>query len=101
MQEQMTVDSLLGLLNAISEAGHGSLPIFIGEKYPLLNSALMIDHHRDKLIIRNNYYDEKMAEALSKARSDLGKIYYTYLSDCLKAGEMEEIMTGSKEDGCL
>lgn len=42
-----------------------------------------------------------MAEALSKARSDLGKIYYTYLSDCLKAGEMEEIKTGSKEDGCL
>ena len=51
MQEQMTVDSLLGLLNAISEAGHGSMPIFIGEKYPLLDSALTINHHRDKLII--------------------------------------------------
>lgn len=33
---------------------------------------------------------EEMAEALSKARSDLGKIYYTYLADCFKAGEMEE-----------
>ena len=90
MQEQMTIDSLLGILTAISEAGPGSMPIFIGEKYPLLDSALIIDHLRDKLIIRNNYYDEKMAEALSKARSDLGKIYYTYLADCFKAGEMEE-----------
>lgn len=90
MQEQMTIDSLLGILTSISEAGHGSMPIFIGEKYPLLDSALIIDHLRDKLIIRNNYYDEKMAEALSKARGDLGKIYYTYLADCLKAGTMEE-----------
>lgn len=64
MQEQMTVDSLLGLLNAISEAGHGSMPIFIGEKYQLLDSALMIDHHRDKLIIRNNYYDEKNGRSI-------------------------------------
>ena len=31
MQEQMTIDSLLGILTAISEAGHGSMPIFIGE----------------------------------------------------------------------
>lgn len=90
MQEQMTVDSLLGLLNAISEAGYGSMPIFIGEKYPLLDSALTINYYQDKLIIRNNYYDEKMVEALSKARSDLGKIYYTYLADCIKCGEMEE-----------
>ena len=90
MQEQMTVDSLLGLLNAISEAGHGGMPIFIGKKYPLLDSALVIDHRQDKLMLENNYYDEKMTEALSKARSDLGKIYYTYLANCLKAGEMEE-----------
>ena len=41
MQEQMTIDSLLGILTAISEAGHGSMPIFIGEKYPLLDSALI------------------------------------------------------------
>ena len=65
----MTIDSLLGILTAISEAGHGSMPIFIGEKYPLLDSALIIDHLRDKLIIRNNYYDEKMAVSIPNKES--------------------------------
>ena len=90
MMEQMTVNSLLSLLNTISDAGYGDMPIFIGKKYPLLDSALAIDHRRDKLIIRNNYYDEKMAEGLRKARQGIDQIYHSYLADCLRAGMMEE-----------
>ena len=90
MQEQMTVNSLLSMLNTLSRAGHGDMPIFLGTSYPLLKDAVLVDLIGCTLQIRNTYYDEKMAEALRKASSDLGQIYHAYLLDCLRAGMLEE-----------
>ena len=90
MMEQMTVNSLLSILNTLSRAGHGDMPIFLGANYPLLNSGLTVDCWTNKLMIRNDYYDEKMGEALRKARDGLGEIYRNYIEDCLEASMIEE-----------
>lgn len=84
MQEQMTVNALLSLLNTLSGAGYGDMPIFLDENYPLLNNTLTVDCRTNKLMIRNDYYDEKMGEALRKARDGLGEIYRNYIADCLE-----------------
>ena len=91
MSKQMTVDQLLEKLSSISRSGHGDMPIVLGEKYPLLDDAIGIWVSKNKLLIRNTYYDKKMAEALRKASENMKRVYRTYLDDCYKAGmEMEE-----------
>ncbi len=90
MMEQMTVNSLLSMLNTLSGAGYGHMPIFLGENYPLLNSTLTVDCRTNTLMIRNDYYDEKMGEALRKARDGLSEIYRNYIADCLEAGMIKE-----------
>lgn len=62
------------------------MPIFLGEKYPLLENSITISQYENKLWIRNTYYDEKMAEAIRKAVYGLDSIYRTYITDCYAAG---------------
>ena len=91
MSKQMTVDQLLEKLSSISRNGHGDILIFLGENYPLLEDAIGIRMIENKLLIRNTYYDKKMAGALRKASENMESVYRTYLEDCYKAGmEMEK-----------
>lgn len=91
MSKQMTVDQLLEKLSSISRSGHGDMLIFLGENYPLLEDAIGILVIKNRLQIRNTYYDKKMTEALRKAAENMESVYRTYLEDCYKAGmEMEE-----------
>lgn len=86
MNKQMTVDQLLEKLSSISQSGHGDMPIFLGKNYPLLEDAFVVCVYENKLLIRNTYYDEKMAETLRKASENMKRVYRTYLDDCYKAG---------------
>ena len=86
MSEQMTIDQLLEKLSSISRSGHGDMPIFLGENQPLLEDAIGIRIIENKLLIRNTYYDKKMAEAFRKASENMKRVYRTYLDDCYKAG---------------
>ena len=97
MSEQMTVDQLLEKLSSISRNGHGDMPIFLGEKYPLLEDALVVCVYENKLLISNTYYDKKIAEALRKAADGMKSVYRTYLEDCYKAGRDAKEMF----DDCL
>lgn len=90
MDNQFTVDSLLTLLNTISQAGYGHMPIVIGEQYPLLKDALAVDYRENKLMIRNTYYNEKMEAAVRKAIDDTKCVFTTFIADCYKAGMMKE-----------
>ena len=63
------------------------MPIFLGEKYPLLENSITISQYENKLWIRNTYYDEKMAEAIRKAVYGLDSVYRRYITDCCAAGE--------------
>lgn len=87
MSKQITVNQLLNKLNALSQNGYGDMPIFLGEKYPLLENSITISQYENKLWIRNAYYDEKMTEAIRKAVYGLDSIYRTYITDCFAAGE--------------
>lgn len=86
MSKQITVNQLLNKLNTLSQNGYGDMPIFLGEKYPLLENSISISQYENKLRIRNTYYDEKMAEAIRKAVYGLDSIYRTYITDCCAAG---------------
>lgn len=91
MSKQMTVDQLLEKLSNLSQNGYGDMLIFLGNKYPLLDDAMVVCAYERKLLIRNTYYDEKITEALRKASVDMKRVYRAYLSDCYEAGmEMEE-----------
>lgn len=91
MNNQMTVDKLLERLSNLSQNGYGNMPIFLGEKYPLLEDSITISPYENKMWIRNTYYDEKMTEAMRKAVDGLDTICRTYISDCYAAGRKIEV----------
>nr|DAJ94515.1 MAG TPA: hypothetical protein [Bacteriophage sp.] len=82
----MTVDQLLKKLNDLSQSGYGDMLIFLGEKYPLLESAITILPRENELQIRNTYYDNRMAETMTKTINELENIRKTYISECILAG---------------
>lgn len=86
MRKQCTVDSLCDLLIRISDAGHGDMDVFIGENYPLIDDAIVIDFYHNTMKIKNTYYDEQMGEAMRRARDDMAAVYRRYLQDCYGAG---------------
>ncbi len=86
MRKQFTVDSLCDLLTRISAAGFGDLGIFLGENCPLSDDAVVTDIYDNKVTIKNTYYDERMAEAIRRARDDMDSVYKRYLHDCYEAG---------------
>lgn len=87
MRKQITVNQLLNKLNTLSQSGYGDMPIFLGEKYPLLEDSIGVNPRENKLQIRNTYYDEKMTEAIRKAVYGLDSVYRRYITDCCTAGE--------------
>lgn len=87
MSKQITVNQLLNKLNTLSQSGYGDMPIFLGEKYPLLEDSISVNPRENKLQIRNTYYDEKMTEAIRKAVYGLDSVCRTYITDCYAAGE--------------
>lgn len=86
MRKQYTVDSLRDLLIRISDAGHGDMDVFIGENYPLMDDAIVIDFYHNTMKIKNTYYDEQMAAAMRYARDDIAAVYRRYLQNCCEAG---------------
>lgn len=86
MRKQFTVDSLRNLLTRISDAGHGDMDVFIGENYPLIDDAIIIDFYHNTMKIKNTYYDEQMAVAMKYARDDMAAVYRRYLQNCYEAG---------------
>lgn len=86
MDNQITVSQLLNTLDELSMNGFGDMPVFLGEKYPLLEDSINANLHENKLQIKNTYYDEKMAEAIKKAINGMKDIYRAYIIDCYKAG---------------
>ena len=90
MGKQFTVDSLRNLLAQISNAGYGDMEIFIGESYPLMDDAVVIDFYHNKMTMKNTYYDKQMAEAMRRARDDMAAVYRRYLQDCYGAGRIIE-----------
>lgn len=86
MDKQMTVDKLLERLSNLSQNGYGNMPIFLGEKYPLLEDSTTISPYENKMWIRNTYYDEKMTEAIRKAICGMQDVHRAYIADCYKAG---------------
>jgi len=91
MSKQITVNQLLNKLNTLSQSGYGDMPIFLGEKYPLLEDSISVNPCENKLHIRNTYYDEKMAEAMRKAINGMEDVHRTYIADCYKAGRGMDI----------
>lgn len=87
MDNQITVSRLLNILDKLSMNGFGDMPIFLGEKYPLLEDSITISQYENKLRFRNRYYDEKMTEAIRKAVYGLDSVCRTYITDCYAAGE--------------
>lgn len=86
MDNQITVSRLLNILDKLSMNGFGDMPIFLGEKYPLLEDSITISQYENKLRFRNRYYDEKMTEAIRKTINELENIRKTYISECILAG---------------
>lgn len=91
MDNQITVSKLLNILDELSMNGFGDMPIFLGEKYPLLEDSIGVNPHENKLQIRNTYYDEKMTEAMRKAINGMEDVHRTYIADCYKAGRGMDI----------
>lgn len=86
MDNQITVSQLVDILDDLSQNGFGDMPVFLGEKYPLLEDSISFNPHENKLQIKNTYYDEKMEEAIKKAINGMEDIYRAYIIDCYKAG---------------
>lgn len=86
MDNQITVSRLLNMLDELSMNGFGDMPVFLGENYPLLEDSISVNPRENKLKIRNTYYDNRMAEAMTKTIKELENIRKTYISECILAG---------------
>lgn len=86
MDNQITVIKLLNILDGLSMNGFGDMPVFLGENYPLLEDSISVNPRENKLKIRNTYYDNRMAEAMTKTIKELENIRKTYISECILAG---------------
>ena len=67
MDNQITVSQLVDILDDLSQNGFGDMPVFLGEKYPLLEDSISVNPCENKLHIRNTYYDEKNGRSNEKS----------------------------------
>ena len=81
-----TVDDFKNILDSLSDHGFGSMPILLGTGAPLLEDSICINYLENKLLIRNSYYDKKLADAAEKLKDSINKDIKTYLADCYYAG---------------
>ena len=82
LKDQLTVDKLKNYLENISVNGYGDMPIFLGEKTPLLENALGINFLEKKVLIRNRYYDRAIADNATKLKETIGKAISDYILNC-------------------
>ena len=85
-KEVCTVDTFKKVLDALSNHGYGNMPIFVGNDTPLLNDSIGIDYMRNKLLIRNTYYNKRLVDAASKLKDSIDKSISGYINDCYHAG---------------
>lgn len=59
-KDQCTVKDLKELLNELSNNGYDNMPIFLGNKTPLLNDAICISYAFDVgVYFKNTHYDKE------------------------------------------
>ena len=85
-KETHTVDTLKNILDSLHDHGYGNMPILLGNKVPLLKDSISINYARNKFIIRNSYYDKKLADAAAKLKVSIDTAIKDYLHDCFDAG---------------
>lgn len=71
-KDQCTVKDLKELLYKLSANGYDNMPIFLGNKTPLLNDAICISYAFDVgVYFKNTYYDKELVNTADQLKMKL------------------------------
>ena len=81
------VNDLKELLENLSDNGYDDMPIYLGDKTPLLKDAVCIDFSCNTgLHFKNTYYNKELVESANELKNTLDKAVKRYISRCYHAG---------------
>ena len=85
--DQCTVKDLKKLLNRLSDCGYDNMPIYLGDKTPLLNDAICISYSFNAgVYFKNTYYDKELAKSAQELKDTVDVAIKKYLAHCYHAG---------------
>lgn len=86
-KDQCTVKDLKELLNELSNNGYDNMPIFLGNKTPLLNDAICISYAFDVgVYFKNTHYDKELVNAADQLKNEIDVAVKKYITHCYYAG---------------
>lgn len=81
------VKDLKELLDSLSDNGYGDMPIYLGDKTPLLKDAVCIDFSCNTgLHFKNTYYNKELVDSANELKNTLDVAVKKYVSRCYNAG---------------
>ena len=82
-KDQCTVKDLKELLNELSNNGYDNMPIFLGNKTPLLNDAICISYAFDVgVYFKNTHYDKELVNAADQLKNEIDVAVKKYIAHC-------------------
>lgn len=85
--DQCTVKDLKELLNHLSAIGYDNMPIYLGDKTPLLNTSICINYSFDAgMYFKNTYYDKELAKSAEELKDTVDVAIKKYVAHCYHAG---------------
>lgn len=86
-EKQCTVKDLKKILDDLSARGYDDMPIYLGDKTPLLNDAICIGYSFDiGMHFNNTYYDKELVECANELKDAMDMAVSKYIFHCYYAG---------------